>query len=333
MKENRICLYSKKNNKIYFLGITLVLCLFLNINVSAKSLCDSVNYNNSQSKCESCSSCKWVIDNESAGSGHCQLKDSLKESSEGNCLDVFNYSVTVTSETIEGREATCTFKIFTNGMEITKITWEDKYSNKQGTLNENQDSFTCAGKGINFYNTNLTGAKMEQITNGVVIADFKSIWMNQYLKNLSRPNLSFAYSSNYFVYFTDLEDDNPYNIGGIIDAKDPEDLDQNKKNDEPLDNVCDVIPDEIINYLKEALKLIRWLGLVLMIVLGTLDFVKAAAADDQDAMKKASQNFIKRLIAVIILFLLPIIIELILSILSMIGFDFAKCENYHIINF
>ena len=88
---------------------------------------------------------------------------------------------------------------------------------------------------------------------------------------------------------------------------------------------CEVLPKAIENYIKQALKLIRWGGLVLMIVLGTLDFVKASASDDQDAIKKAGQNFIKRLIAVIILFLLPILVELILFIAGKIGFNFGEC--------
>lgn len=87
--------------------------------------------------------------------------------------------------------------------------------------------------------------------------------------------------------------------------------DKTEKN--PVDK-CNIIPKEIIKYIKDALKLLRWGALALMIILGTLDFIKAAATDDQDALKKAWQNFIKRLIAVIILFLLPLLVELILYI-------------------
>ena len=103
--------------------------------------------------------------------------------------------------------------------------------------------------------------------------------------------------------------------------------DDNYKPDEDISNNCEVLPKAIENYIRQALKLIRWGGLVLMVVLGTLDFVKASASDDQDAIKKASQNFIKRLIAVIILFLLPILVELILFIAGKIGFNFGECYN------
>lgn len=106
-------------------------------------------------------------------------------------------------------------------------------------------------------------------------------------------------------------------------SKNTQNTDSSSK-DTPAEK-CEVLPEAIKKYIMQALKLIRWGGLVLMIVLGTLDFVKASASDDQDAIKKAGQNFIKRLIAVIILFLLPILVELILFIAGKIGFNFGEC--------
>lgn len=89
--------------------------------------------------------------------------------------------------------------------------------------------------------------------------------------------------------------------------------------EQDVDN-CHLLPPAIDKYLKEALKFLRWGALALMIILGVMDFVKAAMSDDQDALKKAWQKFAKRLIAVIILFLLPILIELILQIARLSGF-------------
>lgn len=110
---------------------------------------------------------------------------------------------------------------------------------------------------------------------------------------------------------------------GQVDTDKPSSPDNNDSDQEV--EKCEVLPKAIKNYIMQALKLIRWGGLVLMIVLGTLDFVKASASDDQDAIKKAGQNFIKRLIAVIILFLLPLLVELILFIVGKIGFNFGEC--------
>ena len=80
---------------------------------------------------------------------------------------------------------------------------------------------------------------------------------------------------------------------------------------------CETIPAAIKEYITQALRLIRWIGLVLMIILGVLDFTKAVASDDQEAVKKAWQKVIKRLIAVIILFLLPMLVELILDLVNL----------------
>lgn len=80
---------------------------------------------------------------------------------------------------------------------------------------------------------------------------------------------------------------------------------------------CELIPQAVKEYITQALRLIRWIGLVLMIILGVLDFTKAVASDDQEAVKKAWQKVIKRLIAVIILFLLPMLVELILDLVNL----------------
>ena len=57
---------------------------------------------------------------------------------------------------------------------------------------------------------------------------------------------------------------------------------------------------------------------VLVIILGILDFVKALAAQDDDAMKKAQGKFVKRLIAAVVLFLLPLIIDYVLSVFNLV---------------
>lgn len=83
---------------------------------------------------------------------------------------------------------------------------------------------------------------------------------------------------------------------------------------------CKLLPDAVTDYIIDALRMLRWGALVLMIILSVLDFIKAAAADDQDAIKKAGQKFIKRIAAVIILFILPMLVEFILYVAGLAGF-------------
>jgi len=78
---------------------------------------------------------------------------------------------------------------------------------------------------------------------------------------------------------------------------------------------CDVIPDEIRNWIKSTLNLVKYVALALVIVLGILDFIKAAASGEADQMKKSGSSFLKRIIAVVILFLLPVIVELVLNLI------------------
>ena len=61
---------------------------------------------------------------------------------------------------------------------------------------------------------------------------------------------------------------------------------------------------------------------VLVIVLGILDFIKAIGADKEDEMKKAQKNFIIRLIAAALVFIIPLILEF---ILIKMGFGYDSC--------
>ncbi len=82
---------------------------------------------------------------------------------------------------------------------------------------------------------------------------------------------------------------------------------------------CEVVPDVIRKWIKVALNFVKYVALILVVVLGTLDFIKAAGSGEPDGMKKAGQAFLKRIIAVIILFLLPMLIELILNLINLYG--------------
>ena len=84
------------------------------------------------------------------------------------------------------------------------------------------------------------------------------------------------------------------------------------KNDQDC-NDCG-LSDQIIAFIYNILKWVKYIAPVLVIILGILDFVKALAAQDDDAMKKAQGKFVKRLIAAVLLFLLPLIIDYVLSV-------------------
>ena len=79
----------------------------------------------------------------------------------------------------------------------------------------------------------------------------------------------------------------------------------------------------IIGLIYNFLKWMKYIAPALVIILSMLDFIKALAAQDDDAMKKAQQKFTKRLISAVLLFLLPLIIDYVLRIFNL--FD-GSCD-------
>lgn len=72
-------------------------------------------------------------------------------------------------------------------------------------------------------------------------------------------------------------------------------------------------------YLQFVFDLMKYAGLVLLFVLTIVEFVKATASSNQDAMKKAANNTVKRLIIAIIIFFLPDLIEFVLELFGIYG--------------
>ncbi len=67
---------------------------------------------------------------------------------------------------------------------------------------------------------------------------------------------------------------------------------------------------------------IRYIIPILVIVLGILDFIKAVGTDKDDEMKKAQKHFIIRLIAAALIFVIPYILEF---IITRFGFAYEDC--------
>jgi len=76
------------------------------------------------------------------------------------------------------------------------------------------------------------------------------------------------------------------------------------------------------------LKVIQWVVPIILILLGTIDLVKAVIAGKEDDIKKNQTALIKRIIAAVIVFLVPLIVGI---LMGMIGQkDWKTCWNkYH----
>ena len=61
----------------------------------------------------------------------------------------------------------------------------------------------------------------------------------------------------------------------------------------------------------------KWMRItvpLLLIVFGILDFSKAVFSSNEDGMKKTREKFIKRIVAAVLVFLAPILVNLILDL-------------------
>lgn len=63
---------------------------------------------------------------------------------------------------------------------------------------------------------------------------------------------------------------------------------------------------------------VRIITPIILILLTSLDFAKAVFADEKDGMKKAKDNFLKRAVAALIIFLAPTIVSALLSLADFI---------------
>ncbi len=71
--------------------------------------------------------------------------------------------------------------------------------------------------------------------------------------------------------------------------------------------------DTLLAWIKNIIRVIKYIIPVIVIVFGIVDFIKAIASDKDDEMKKAQGRFIKRLIAAALVFIVPFIIEFVLD--------------------
>ena len=74
---------------------------------------------------------------------------------------------------------------------------------------------------------------------------------------------------------------------------------------------------KLLNYLKI-------LGPTIAIVLGSLDMGKAIVTSDDESMKKAQNRFIKRIIAAVLLFFIPLFTQILLGMFGITS-DNATC--------
>ena len=119
-----------------------------------------------------------------------------------------------------------------------------------------------------------------------------------------------------------------------------ETIDWNKTIIEPNDNddKCAIFGDvndagdgedkspSLAYMINQALGILRIIAIALVLVLGVLDFGKAVIASKEDEMKKAQSTFIKRLIMCVLIFLVPLFINIVMQLTD------KYVEKFEIVN-
>lgn len=89
----------------------------------------------------------------------------------------------------------------------------------------------------------------------------------------------------------------------------------------------------VVSLLKSVLTIIQWGVPILLIVMGSIDLGKAVLASDDKEIKGATSKLIKRAIAAVAVFFIPMIVNLIINLVAGAEADgaetgnFAKCWN------
>jgi len=84
-----------------------------------------------------------------------------------------------------------------------------------------------------------------------------------------------------------------------------------------VDVTCDgIIGEELLGFINKIFKWIRIIAPIIVIIMGSVEFAGAVLQDDKDAIKKASNRFVKRLIVAVALFFIPLLIEFLLNIFN-----------------
>lgn len=93
-------------------------------------------------------------------------------------------------------------------------------------------------------------------------------------------------------------------------------------------DICTGGISEAIGLAKMVIKVLQIAVPIGLIVMGTIDMAKAVIAGDEKKMKEAQKPFVKRIIAAVIVFLIPIIVNMILSFVTKGNSDWIDCWNH-----
>lgn len=235
------------------------------------------------------------------------------------CAPAFSAAGNLIAKAITGGNY-CAFK--TNDLKTNQT--KDYSSAASKYLNTNLKYVDAQGKNqtVSLPNIDLGSECPEYL--GVVISDAKADSANVQIYAGDSSTKSFIDSYvrsnpdyNYVIWGSEFERTGEPGTGqnGASNSQNDEDLNTcngllgNKVDGKYQNGTVGALLQQIFDYMKMAV-------VILVFAFSVIDYAKAIAAQNQDAFKKANVNFLKRIIFGIIFFLIPTIINLILSVID-----------------
>lgn len=182
----------------------------------------------------------------------------------------------------------------------------DKYNNKMSVW---MDKKTCDNKNLAVNCSVVADLKEKEIKQSGKpdgTASSGDLWLDDTTGNLTNEKPAGSDSKG------------ESNIDGIkkwgTDVKEFQDSDEGNYTD-----YCSLISQDIKNIITGIFWVITIAGIIAMIVMSALDFIKAITGSDDENLKKAFKNTVIRAIFLIVLLLLPSIVTWIINIVNIAG--------------
>lgn len=114
------------------------------------------------------------------------------------------------------------------------------------------------------------------------------------------------------------------NKSDAIACKSAEDFDlslddANSKCEALLGDPNDPDKEDLAYWIQWCLDILKYAAIIALLGLSTIDFVQALVKDDKDALKKALTKTLKRFVFAVLIFFLPIIVEVIMKVFGAYG--------------
>ena len=225
------------------------------------------------------------------------------------------YAVTIGS--VECKKKKCQFNNVRGGSGVAKarITmYSDSSTKKELSSGEVKKGINDGGGNEVISNSAIGGEDDKKYTYYVVVSSCTGLtkstcnngdWMYQYLYKLE-----FTQEKKYSkakLTLAQVDQTGDSKVSGKADV-----VEEGQKIEDltPTDrNVADIMKDDCDNNLKKIIekywKWVMFLTPILLIVMITLDFLKAMTSGDSDSIKKSSNDAFKRVIAAVVLIMLP----------------------------